>query len=220
MEPQFYYKQDLSGGRISRDSLAATVGGRGLPLRSLAVIHQRCDIPAWLKSERMTVLAEVGVRAGDHLLSLLKAEPVKLVAVDLWANDGILGHNDTMLSREELDRCYTRVCGIAARYPSVEIRRGLSAVVASQFNVETFDFVYIDADHTYEGVRADLEAWWPTIKPGGVLGGHDYVLGKTSNGVIYGVVPALHEFIGQHDLRARFHCTWPDERPGNWFVRK
>ncbi len=37
-----------------------------------------------------------------------------------------------------------------------------------------FDLVFIDADHTYEGVKKDLVNWWPKVKRGGILAGHDF----------------------------------------------
>ena len=39
---------------------------------------------------------------------------------------------------------------------------------------ESFDFVYIDGDHSYAGFSADLKMWWPKVKQGGFLAGHDY----------------------------------------------
>lgn len=36
------------------------------------------------------------------------------------------------------------------------------------------DFVFIDAGHSYEAVRADIRAWECKVKPGGWFGGHDY----------------------------------------------
>lgn len=39
---------------------------------------------------------------------------------------------------------------------------------------ESLDFVFIDADHTKEGITSDLSCWFPKIKHGGVLAGHDY----------------------------------------------
>jgi hypothetical protein len=37
----------------------------------------------------------------------------------------------------------------------------------------TFDLVFLDADHSYEGVRGDIWAWRQVVKPGGILAGHD-----------------------------------------------
>lgn len=37
-----------------------------------------------------------------------------------------------------------------------------------------FDCIYIDAAHDYASVKADLEAWWPVVKSGGILAGHDF----------------------------------------------
>jgi predicted O-methyltransferase YrrM len=38
----------------------------------------------------------------------------------------------------------------------------------------SLDFVFIDADHSYEAVAADIDAWRSKVKPGGILSGHDY----------------------------------------------
>lgn len=39
---------------------------------------------------------------------------------------------------------------------------------------DSLDFIFIDADHTYEGVMRDLKAWYPKLKFGGHIAGHDY----------------------------------------------
>ena len=44
----------------------------------------------------------------------------------------------------------------------------------ARVNREAFDFVFIDADHSYEAVRADILAYRPLVKRGGILAGHDY----------------------------------------------
>jgi len=36
------------------------------------------------------------------------------------------------------------------------------------------DALYVDADHTREGVRSDLETWWPHLREGGLIAGDDY----------------------------------------------
>ena len=49
-----------------------------------------------------------------------------------------------------------------------------SVRAAKCFGDESVDFVFIDADHSYEGVRADLFAWFPKIKRDGIIAGHDF----------------------------------------------
>jgi len=38
----------------------------------------------------------------------------------------------------------------------------------------SLDFVFIDAMHTYEAVKEDIRAWFPKIRSGGIVAGHDY----------------------------------------------
>lgn len=45
------------------------------------------------------------------------------------------------------------------------------------------DFCFIDASHVEEDVKRDIKSWWPKIKPGGVLGGHDWTWGSIKNAV-------------------------------------
>ena len=52
--------------------------------------------------------------------------------------------------------------------------RGESIRVAELYENESLDFVFIDGNHIYEAVKADINAWFPKIKKGGVLAGHDY----------------------------------------------
>ena len=49
-----------------------------------------------------------------------------------------------------------------------------SVEAAKDFEDESVDFVFIDADHTYEGCLRDITAWYPKVKYGGVIAGHDY----------------------------------------------
>ena len=49
-----------------------------------------------------------------------------------------------------------------------------SLEAAKKFKDNSLDFVFIDASHEYEDVRNDIFAWYPKVKPGGIIAGHDY----------------------------------------------
>jgi predicted O-methyltransferase YrrM len=50
-----------------------------------------------------------------------------------------------------------------------------SIQAARLFEDNSIDFVFIDADHDYNAVKADILAWYPKVKKGGIIAGHDYV---------------------------------------------
>jgi cephalosporin hydroxylase len=49
-----------------------------------------------------------------------------------------------------------------------------STDAARLFEDQSLFFVFIDADHSYKGVKSDIGAWMPKVKKGGILAGHDY----------------------------------------------
>lgn len=102
-----------------------------------------------------------------------------------------------------------------------------------------FDFVYVDARHDYKGVLVDLQAWWPLIRDGGIMAGHDYVFQKEGpeqtgqNWTINfdgsvdplgrAVKGAVREFFGDPSKPDRFriiHTTRRREYFPTWIVRK
>jgi predicted O-methyltransferase YrrM len=58
-----------------------------------------------------------------------------------------------------------------------------SEVLAKEFGKETIDMVYIDADHSYASVKADILAWSDKVKVGGLIAGHDYGMEDVSRAV-------------------------------------
>jgi hypothetical protein len=80
----------------------------------------------------------------------------------------------------------------AKRMPSLE-------AVAS-YPDNSLDFVFIDADHSYQSVREDIIAWWPKVKNGGIISGHDYQMGTP------GVIAASNELLGY--VRVTGSCWW------------
>lgn len=66
-------------------------------------------------------------------------------------------------------RANLKAAGVAAT-----VHCGDSVDMAMSFPLASVDIVFLDADHSYEAVIADILAWMPRVKPGGLLCGHDY----------------------------------------------
>jgi hypothetical protein len=61
---------------------------------------------------------------------------------------------------------------------------------------KTIDFIFIDANHDYDNVKKDIEAWLPKVKIGGIIAGHDYIMCSWP-----GVVNAVNDFfVGKNIL--------------------
>ena len=176
----------------------------------------RKNLPDVLKRMGVRTLCEVGVAQGKNFTHLLNCNPDLAVAVDLWREDGILAHNDYLRSQETLDAFYQSIVNLKQSHPCVQVIRDYSVAAANNFANQLFDFVYIDADHTYEGCAKDIVAWYPKVKIGGILSGHDYKNKPSHGGIKFGVVQAVTEFIKQYGLEAYIS----QERCPSWFVEK
>jgi hypothetical protein len=69
--------------------------------------------------------------------------------------------------------------------------KGPSVEVALSFKDRSLDFVFIDASHEYADVKADILAWAPKVKIGGILAGHDYHEDQAYNPGVYKAVNEL-----------------------------
>lgn len=75
---------------------------------------------------------------------------------------------------EAFSYCISRVGAVDFIRPM----RARSVEVARVFtNLNNVPFVFIDADHRYDGIRSDIGAWQGIVRPGGILAGHDYRTG-------------------------------------------
>lgn len=79
------------------------------------------------------------------------------------------------------------------QFPCIKHIKNFSYAALDQFEDDSLDFVYVDGDHTYEGVVKDIKMYLPKIKVGGFIAGHD--LGRES------VTKALRNQLGEVDAR-------------------
>ena len=171
------------------------------------------DIPSVLVKLGFKAVCEVGVFKGENFRNLLLSNPTEAVAVDLWKDVTI----DISESQRNLNEMWEGMLRLATENPCVKVIRKASVEAARLFDQEHFDFVYIDANHAYEGVRADIEAWWPKVRKGGILAGHDYMaytLYTDTQSIKFGVIEAVNEFAGKNGLVPVIDAET------DWFIEK
>lgn len=135
----------------------------------------RNQFAVWLKSLGLNGIAvEVGVAEGCYADLFLSDWPYQYVMVDTWKH--LDGYVDQMNGSDfEHEQRYLKAISVAAKYEGrCDVLRMDSCEAAQKFPDKSLSFVYIDADHSFEGCKKDILAWAPKIKSGGILAGHDY----------------------------------------------
>ena len=162
--------------------------------------------------------AEIGVDRGALSAYLLTELPnLYLDMVDTWgvfpddseyvkSEDGVTERTQTQ--RDE-DLCETlRVTKHASA--RANIIRDLSENAATSIKDGSLDFVFIDADHSYAGVSADIKLWAHKIRIGGILCGHDF--GMEQFYPHWGVTQAVTEYALSINKRVQLGSDW------TWFI--
>lgn len=174
---------------------------------------------------------EIGVLRGDYSKMILEEwKHGTLYLVDTWR------HISEYIDMNGRDDQYHYDCMIETakninnyQNRAHMIRMG-SAESAKLFPNEYFDFIYIDADHSYEAVKQDLEVWWPKIKKGGIFSGDDFIpedgdiwLVNNSDGSSqyagkFGVRKAVTEFSNEYGLK--IYSTTDEPYWKQWYTFK
>ena len=153
-----------------------------------------------MRKYNCNVICEIGVCQGVNFELMIKHNPRLAVAIDSWINDGVISRNDVAFSQAELDEQYQTFKNEVADKPFVKIYREYSFNAVRHFKDNYFDFIYIDADHTYNACLKDIEDWYPKVKGGRFLLGDDYRVATLRTGVKFGVIEAVKTFTQKNNL--------------------
>jgi len=135
---------------------------------------------------------EIGTQHATNAYNILRLLPIKkLYLIDPYENYDE-NTEDPNLDVENIRKIANKKM---APFSNVEFIYKYSENASDMFKDEEIDFLYIDGNHNYKYVKSDIELYYPKIKKGGVLGGHDY------NPVFPGVSKAVNEFVKKHNLK-------------------
>jgi hypothetical protein len=146
------------------------------------------------------VIVEIGI-AGGHFTKQIVATVrglESLHCIDPWKHFET-GYEDACnLSQAEQDERYRQFCkDVEDDYRIIPVR-AMSHDAAAITDPDTIDFIYLDANHSFDAVMRDLTCWWPNLKSGGIFAGHDYLKG---NGKGYAVRDAVDAFASERGIK-------------------
>jgi predicted O-methyltransferase YrrM len=118
------------------------------------------------------VVVEVGCYLGKSTAYLSSKVPpdVTILAIDKWPYIAPIA--DRVPEREDLYGCF--VSNMLQCKCSNVIPLRTTSLIASRLVRNDLAAVFLDDDHTYEAVKSGINAWLPKVRPGGIIGGHDY----------------------------------------------
>ena len=180
--------------------------------------------------------AEIGTFKGEFSKDILEKWLGVLYMVDVWRplGDEYLDASNHAIHTTAYADTMENIKGLEDQGVMI---RATSEVASDIFADGSLDFVYIDANHAYDFVKQDIELWYPKVKKGGYLGGHDYIALSWYNDPnflpnkkdkhiwsgdmsfyhgIFGVNPAVDEFCKDNN----YIPTVTDEWFGTWMVKK
>lgn len=182
-------------------------------------IQTRSDLAKLFSHLGLNVGVEVGVASGEFSEEILSQWNGYLYMVDCWEHQSEDVYQDISNHKPNvMEQVFANAVKVTQKFPG---RAGLVrkySVQGAKFVSglhEEIGFVYIDANHAYDYVIQDLEAWYPLVKDGGVVAGHDYLDGLSHN-TQFGVVSAVKDFTRDKNVKVNvIDEVWPSW----WFIK-
>lgn len=162
---------------------------------------------ALLPPDRPSTFVEIGALQGKSTCFLgveilNSGKPVSLHVVDLWQ------HPDAQTGagiRKAFDQHTATIAGLLGE--RFRVTESGSVAAAQLVENESVDVVWIDGDHNYAEVKADILSWFPKLKHGGWIGGDDWNMEPVQRAVVEQFAP--------HYILGHGYCT-SDKYSGPW----
>ncbi len=206
------------------------------------MMKDRFEICDFLNSHGLTGKGvEIGSFVGRYARHILDNWKGTLYLVDPWREpekgSDVEGSSNDVVTPEVMLQATKVLKGVEDRAIMI---RALSHQAVDLFQDGSLDFIYIDGDHSYEGAKRDIKLWFPKVKKGGLVAGHDYLRLKKENDWfldpnflpngkdkyiyhsnkymgVFGVNPAVDEFVEDNNCELK---TTRESYFGTWYFLK
>lgn len=199
----------------------------------------RVELGHLLQARRLRDGAEVGVQRGLNAKEILSkwTSCASFKLIDLWSQQDQNYMDRANVNNTVQNQYYAEaVTNLKAWEAKTEFLKMYSTEAAEHYIADvSLDFVYLDARHDYCGVKEDLLAYWPKLRPGGIMAGHDFLDAATvhrqdpqqdwslcSDGLTKhpgAVRGAVEEFAAAHGLSVAVTYREPGKYP-SWILQK
>jgi predicted O-methyltransferase YrrM len=182
------------------------------------------EIPGWFSYENIyeqmvesaiggETFVELGAWFGkstNYLATKIRESKknIKFTTIDTWKgtdneelHQNIVGAFNGDIFYEFIDNTT-----LSNNYSAFDIIKDSSYNSAKLFTNSSIDYMMIDAGHTYDDVKSDINIWYNKIKPGGIISGDDY-----GTNIFEGVTRAVNEYF--YDQVTQNNWSWIRKKP-------
>lgn len=178
-------------------------------------LHNRDDFGAFLTANGFCGQGvEIGALSGGNARQIVSTwQAGILYLVDLWKPQPAHVYREEQ--KMDFGGCFDDCKRLADEFHGrIVLMQADSLDAAKAFEDGTLDFVYLDGNHCFEAVTADIWKWHPKVRPGGIFGGHD--LWDDTNYPSFGEVKSAVEHWSKR-RNIPFHYT---PKCGSWWTVK
>jgi len=180
---------------------------------SKGLINHRESLGFWLNEYGLLGHAvEIGVAKGNFARTVLSQwKGSKYSMIDAHeAQDPEVYREDQPNDWQDWKNHCLKICEEDKR---AELITAYSPTAADNFKMGSLDLAYLDSNHAYGHVMSEMDAFWPKVKIGGIMGGHDF-LSNTEGGAWIEVDRAVERWAKEHGV-VFYVCPC-----SSWFIHK
>lgn len=182
------------------------------------VNHNFCreELPKYLKNNYLNVdikILEIGVFEGTYALKIYESfKTSSLYLLDTWNTN----NTDFYYSMQDgmVEKAFEVAKNRFIDKENVHFVVEDSKTAHNKYEDSFFDWIYVDGDHSFEGVILDLINWYPKLKTNGIFSGHDWDVDPHMNEAHkFGIKKAVEEFTSDKNItlnltNEHYHKSW------------